>query len=786
MFKNSILTALRNIKRHKAHSFINILGLSIGLACCILIFLWVHHEVGYDRFHENAERIFRIVEMQEQSGEPFPVAVTPAPLGPGMLQDFPEVINFTRFQTYGFGYISSGEEKFKANITLADPNFFDMFTFPIVAGDREVMFNDLLNVVISEEMAHKFFGDENPIGKTLQVNTATILNVTGVFQNVADNSHLDFDYIVPFEVLKKFGGDLEAWGSNAYYTYIQLEENVDWIEFDEKIEGYLAAHDVGYPVKLNLQPLKDIHLHSHYVADLGGHGDIIYVRIFSIIAAFILLIACINFMNLSTARAETRAREVGIKKVVGSQKSTLIRQFLGEAVILSFISLFFTIVMVELLLPIFNAISGKELTFFSGQGPWIYVLLLAITLFTGVFAGSYPAFILSSFKPINVLKGTLKVGKKGVLFRRLLVIIQFAITIIMIIGTLVVFKQVQFVHNKELGYTKEQILNFSFRDQTMESSTTLKNELLKLPQVLNVSRGSAYPYNIVNSGYGYDWRTKQDDERVLIHYLRVDYEFFETLDIKLAEGRTFSPDMPTDSSAIIINETAAALMGFDDPLSEQVTDHYDNNKAYNIIGVVKDFHFKKLQTEIEPLFISLSTQPYICFVRLNTEDIEGTLAQIKNIWNDLNPSIPFEYTFLDETYGSLYRAEKRMLTIFKYFTIMAIMISCLGLFGLISYMTQRRTREIGIRKVMGASVNNIVVLLTEESIKWVLIANIIAWPIAYFAMSRWLNTFVYKISLQSTYFILAGVLSMLIAIITISFQTLRAALRNPSEAMRYE
>jgi len=356
----------------------------------------------------------------------------------------------------------------------------------------------------------------------------------------------------------------------------------------------------------------------------------------------------------------------------------------------------------------------------------------------------------------------------------------------MIIGTLVVFKQVQFVHNKELGYTKEQILNFSFRDQTMESSTTLKNELLKLPQVLNVSRGSAYPYNIVNSGYGYDWRTKQDDERVLIHYLRVDYEFFETLDIKLAEGRTFSPDIPTDSSAIIINETAAALMGFDDPLSEQVTDHYDNNKAYNIIGVVKDFHFKKLQTEIEPLFISLSTQPYICFVRLNTEDIEGTLAQIKNIWNDLNPSIPFEYTFLDETYGSLYRAEKRMLTIFKYFTIMAIMISCLGLFGLISYMTQRRTREIGIRKVMGASVNNIVVLLTEESIKWVLIANIIAWPIAYFAMSRWLNTFVYKISLQSTYFILAGVLSMLIAIITISFQTLRAALRNPSEAMRYE
>ncbi len=786
MFKNSILITLRNIKRHKGHSFINILGLSIGLACCILIFLWVHHELSFDRFHANAHRIFRVVEMQEQSGEPFPVAVTPAALGPGMLQDFPEVINFTRFQTYGFGYINIGEDKFKANITLADPNFFEMFTFPIIAGDKETMFDELLNVVISEEMAHKFFGDENPIGKTLQVNTSTILNVTGVFHNVADNSHLKFDYVVAFEVLKNFGGNLESWGSNSYYTYIQLEENVDWIEFDEKIEGYLAAHDVGYPVKLNLQPLTDIHLHSHYVADIGGHGDILYVRLFSLIALFVLVIACINFMNLATARAENRAREVGIKKVVGSQKNTLVRQFLGEAIILSLISLFFSIVIVELLLPLFNNIAGKELSFFSGQDPLIYVFLFAVTLFTGIFAGSYPAFVLSSFKPINVLKGILKAGKKGVLFRRILVILQFVITIILIIGTIIVFKQVQFVHNKELGYTKEQVLNFSFRDQTSENYTTLKHELLKLPQVINVSRGSAYPYSIVNSGYGYDWRTKQDDERVLVHQLRVDYDFFKTLDIELAEGRAFSPDMPTDSSAIIVNETAVALMGFDDPLSEQVTDHYQNNKPYNIIGVVKDFHFKKLQTEIEPLFISLSSQAYVSFVRLSTEDIDGTLAQIKNIWNDINPDTPLEYSFMDETYGNLYRAEKRMLTIFNYFTIMAILISCLGLFGLISYMTARRTREIGIRKVMGASVKNIVLLLTEESVKWVLIANVLAWPIAYLAMSRWLNTFVYKIPFHITYFIFAGILSLLIAIITISFQTLRAALRNPSESMRYE
>jgi len=317
MFKNYLKIAVRNFLRNKIFSFINILGLAIGMAVCILILLWVRHELSYDRFHANADRIFRVVEMQQQSGEPFPVAVTPAPLGPGMLQDFPEVVNFSRFQTYSLGYIYHGDDMFKANITLADPGIFEMFTFPILAGDKEVMFDDLYNVVISKEMADKIFADEDPLGKTLQINKSTILNVTGVFQNVAENSHLDFDYILPFEVLKEFGGNLEEWGSNAFYTYIQLQENVDWHEFDSKIEGYLEDHEVGYPVKLNLQPLTDIHLHSHYVADIGGHGDIIYVRIFSMIAAFILLIACINFMNLSTARSSKRAREVGLRKVVG-------------------------------------------------------------------------------------------------------------------------------------------------------------------------------------------------------------------------------------------------------------------------------------------------------------------------------------------------------------------------------------------------------------------------------------------------------------------------------------
>ena len=786
MFRNSLLTAFRNIKRHKGHGFINILGLSIGLTCCILIFLWVHHELSFDRFHENAERIFRVVEMQEQSGEPFPVAVTPAALGPGMLQDFPEVINFTRFQTYGFGYISSGEEKHKANITLADPSFFEMFTFPIIAGNKEVMFDDLYNVVISEETAYKFFGDEDPIGKTLEVNSSINLTVTGVFQSIADNSHLDFEYIVTFEVLKLFGGDLESWGSNSYYTYIQLEKNADWVEFDAKIEGYLADHDVGYPVKLNLQPLTAIHLHSHYVADIGGHGDILYVRLFSLVAIFVLVIACINFMNLSTARAETRALEVGIKKVVGSQRRTLIKQFIGEALILSLISLLFAVILVELLLPLFNNISGKELNFFSGQDAFIYIFLVLVAVITGLVSGSYPAFVLSSFKPINVLKGTMKSGKKGVIFRRVLVIIQFSITIILIIGTLVVFKQVQFIHNKELGYSKEQILTFVLRSQTVGNYETLKSEILKLPQIQKVTTASAYPHRIVNSGYGYDWRTKPDDERVLIHYLNVEYDFFQTLSMEFVQGREFSPNMPTDSSAIILNETAVALLGFDDPLSEQVTDHYQNNKPYHIIGVVKDFHFKKLQTEIEPLFITLSPQSSYCFIKLNTEDIENTLAQIKNVWEKVNPSIPFEYSFLDENYNRLYRAEQRMLTIFKYFTIMAILISSLGLFGLISYMTTRRTREIGIRKVMGASVRNIVFLLTEESIKWVLIANIIAWPIAYLALSKWLNTFVYRTTMSLTFFILAGLLSIFIAIITISFQTIRAALRNPSDSMRYE
>ncbi len=411
MFRNFIKVAIRNIFRHRGFSFINILGLAIGMACCILILMWVQHELSYDRFHENADNIYRVVEMQQQSGEPFPVAVTPAPMGPAMQEDFPEVVNFTRVMTYFSGYVKYNDgEIFREYITLADPNIFEMFTFPILAGDREVMFDDLYNVAISETVAEKYFGEEDPLGKELQINNSITIKVTGVFKNIADNSHLDFDFIVPFEVLKDFGSNLEEWGSNSYYTYIQLQEKVNWLEFDAKIENYLEDHDVGYPVKLNLQPLTEIHLLSDYVADIGGHGDIIYVKIFSIIALFILLIACINFMNLSTARSANRAKEIGLRKVIGSFRKNLIIQFLGESLLMAIMAMFIALILVEVSLPYFNNIHGKELELFSAASAVYF--LIAITIVTGIVAGVYPALYLSSFKPISVLNNILSSGSK--------------------------------------------------------------------------------------------------------------------------------------------------------------------------------------------------------------------------------------------------------------------------------------------------------------------------------------------------------------------------------------
>jgi putative ABC transport system permease protein len=784
MFKNYLKIAVRNFLRNKIFSFINILGLAIGMAVCILILLWVRHELSYDRFHANADRIFRVVEMQQQSGEPFPVAVTPAPLGPGMLQDFPEVVNFSRFQTYSLGYIYHGDDMFKANITLADPGIFEMFTFPILAGDKEVMFDDLYNVVISKEMADKIFADEDPLGKTLQINKSTILNVTGVFQNVAENSHLDFDYILPFEVLKEFGGNLEEWGSNAFYTYIQLQENVDWHEFDSKIEGYLEDHEVGYPVKLNLQPLTDIHLHSHYVADIGGHGDIIYVRIFSMIAAFILLIACINFMNLSTARSSKRAREVGLRKVVGSSRRHLIRQFFGESILLACLAMIIALALVELALPYFNDIHGKDLGLFRDFN--IIGLLVGITITAGLLSGIYPALLLSSFQPVTVLKASISGNSGKGTFRKILVIVQFSLSIILIISTIIIHKQLNFIFNSDVGLNREEIISFRANNIPEKDLSAFETELRKLANVKSVTASSQYPTDFATSGYGYTWEGLAEDDRVLIHTLSVGYDFFETFEMEMLEGRSFSRQFASDTLTFVINEKAAEVMGFANP-TEQVLHYRYQDETGSVIGVVRNFNFKHIRNSVEPLVIRLYPQfSGVIHVKLQASAASQTITEIEQIWQKFVPDIPFEYRFMDSMFERIYRAEQQMGKIFDYFTGFAILISCLGLFGLASFMTEQRFKEIGIRKVLGASITSVMLLLVKEFSKWVLIANFIAWPVAWFVMNKWLQSFAYKTDFGLWIFIVSGLGALVVALITISLRTFNAAIQNPVKALKYE
>ncbi|MCF7794609.1 MAG: ABC transporter permease [Candidatus Cloacimonetes bacterium] len=784
MLKNYFKVAFRNIARHKGFSFINIIGLAIGMAVCILILLWVRHELSYDRFHVNVDNIFRVVEMQEQSGEPFPVAVTPAALGPAILEDFPEVINFTRFQTYSFGYIPCGEEMLKANITLADHGLFEMFSFSILAGDKQKMFDDLFNMVISEETAYKIFGDENPIGQTIELNENTIFNVTGVFQNIPDNSHLDFDFVVPFEILKEFGGDLEGWGSNSYYTYIQLQENANWQELDKKIDNYLTDHDAGYPVVVNLQPLTEIHLHSHYVADLDGHGDIIYVRIFSIIALFILLIACINFMNLSTARSTKRAREVGLRKIVGSSRNKLIIQFFGESIFLAIIAMIVALVFVELAIPFFNDISGKELSLFNNSG--VIWLLLLLTVITGLMSGIYPALLLSSFKPVSVLKSSLIGGQRKGVFRKILVIVQFSLSIILIISTILIHKQINFIFQSDVGFSRDQIVSFSSRGLSSEDLNVFKEEVKNISGINSITATSQYPTDFANSGYGFKWEGLGDEERVLIHNLTVGYDFFESFEMEMVEGRSFSRQFPSDTLAYVINEKAVEVMGFSNPTEQMIEDLYAEISG-PIIGVVKNFNYKHIRNKVEPLVIRFDPNLMGVFhAKIQSGNIQEVLDKMETVWQEFVPDNPFEYRFLDDMFERMYNAEKQMGKIFDYFTGFAILISCLGLFGLASFMTEQRFKEIGIRKVLGASISSVMLLLVKEFTKWVLIANIIAWPVAWFVMNKWLQSFAYKTDFGLWIFVVSGLSALIVAVITISFRSFNAAIQNPVKALKYE
>ncbi|MBN1273201.1 MAG: ABC transporter permease [Candidatus Aminicenantes bacterium] len=780
MVKNYMKITLRNLRKQKLHSFINITGLAIGIACCLIIFLWIQGELGYDRLHDNSQELFRVVQESPQGGQIFHVSVTPSGLAAYLENQYPEILYSSRYITTK-AKVGREEDYLRESVALVDESFLEMFSFPLLDGKLQAVLQDPYSIAISETIKKKYFADENPLGKTLRIGEmGTDMTVTGVLQDIPKNSHMEFECLIPFKILGESGANMNDWTNNNYSTYVQLQKNVPYTEVEAKISGVIQKHVPRASSTLYLQPVTKIHLYS-----LGGGGPITYLTIFAGMAIFILLIASINYMNLSTARSANRAREVGIRQVVGANRPQLIKQFMGESILFSVIAMIFGLLLVHFLLPTFSRLAEKPITIEYTSS--LFLLLLGLTLFTGILSGIYPAFVLSSFRAVRVLKGTFKSRSGSAVFRRFLVVFQFSLSIFLIIGTLFVFRQMDFLMKKELGYNKENIVCLPMRYQLSRNFTPFKTELLKNPNILSMTRANTTPDIKQSSvaGYDFSWDGRQEGNNFPgIHVMGVDADYQKTFDIKMAEGRFFSEKIPADlKDSCVINEAAAAAMGLESPLGIRV---YWDDFIGKIIGVIKDFHFSSLHDEIEPLMMRMHwSMDNIC-IRIRPENISGSIGHIKSTQKELFPGETFEYKFLDARLSHRYLAEKRMKKILIFATIIAILISCLGLLGLASFTAEQKTKEIGIRKVLGSSVAGIIVLLSQEFMKWVLLANLIAWPAAYLAVHSWLRNFAYRINIGWQVFLLSGFLALVISLFTVCYQALKAALANPVDSMRYE
>jgi putative ABC transport system permease protein len=800
MLSNYLKVALRNIFRHKGYSFINVAGLAIGMTCCILILLWVQDELSYDRYHENADRIYRLC-IDANVGTQLRAPVTMAPAAPAMISEFPEVVNAARMVRPERVSVKYEDRTFREeNVGYADNSMFDLFTFPFISGDPQTALASPYSVVITEEMAKKYFGDQEPVGKTLRLDDEADFTVTGVVKNVPPNSHFSFNMLRSFETLYRENPQLmEAWLTARFYTYLLLAEDSDHKKLEEKFAAFVDRHmgeflgAMGGTVKLFLQPLTKIHLYSDFERDLSAGGDITDVYLFSGIALFVLLIACFNFVNLATARSATRAREVGMRKTLGAGRGKLIGQFLGESVIYSLISIVLACILLELALPLFNSLAQRELSLNYFQRPWLIPGLAGLALAVGLLAGCYPAFFLSSFKPVRVLKGSWSKTASGSGFRRVLVVAQFVISIALIIGTITIYNQINFMKSKKLGFDKEHVLVIPGLNQaTRQSYLSIRDELMNIPGVRAVGASSLVPGRGLTKSLFFP-EGFSDDQPQTMDYLIVDPDYIPTMGMEIAEGRNFSADLATDpTESAIINQTAARKFGWDSPIGKTFRlfsppGGEGETQILTVIGVLKDFHLQSLHRKIEPqiIFYDLSGVNNIS-VRIAPENITHTMGLLKQEWKKIYPQRPFDYFFMDESFDSQYRAEERFGIITLYFSLLAILIGCLGLFGMSSYSAERRTREIGIRKVLGASVAGITFLLSREFTKWVLVANVIAWPLAYYAMSRWLENFAYRANINITAFALAGAGALAIAIATVSYQAIKTALINPVETIRYE
>jgi putative ABC transport system permease protein len=810
MLRNYFKIAWRNLVRNKAFSAINITGLAAGLACFILIALYVTDELNFDRFNEKAERIYRLDSDIKIGGSSLKLAVMSDPMGATLKRDYPEVEAYTRFFANYSRLVKKGNSFISEDdVVHADSTLFDVFTIPFLQGEPKHALTEPQSVVITESAAKKYFGTPDALGKQIEIKEGKnhFFKVTGVIKDFPKAASFHFDFIMSMHnVDYEFGNYL----SNNFPTFIVLKEGTDYKKFDKNFKQVINKYVLpqakdfmqiksmeefekgGNKLEIFLTPLTSIHLHSDKMGEFEANSSIQYVYIFAAVALFVLLIACINFMNLSTARSANRSREVGIRKVLGSERKALITQFLVESIITVLIALVFAIIIAAFVLPLFNDIAAKQLTLSSLLFGKIGIVLLLIPFVVGALAGSYPALYMSSFKPIAVLKGKINAGFKKSTFRSVLVVFQFAVSVVLIIGTIIIYRQLDYIQTTKLGFNRDQVLVVNTTNANGdEAARTFKNEILQLSGVKSGTIAGFLPVaNSARNDNTFSTGTVMDNHNALnMQNWRVDYDYLQTLGMELVSGRNFSKDFGSDSSAIIINEAALKLTGFNDPIGKTLYggDGPDNKLVpHTIIGVVKNFHFESLRSNIGPLCLRLGNSNWQMAFKISTNKIAPLLSQVENKYKAIFPGLPFSYQFLDDSFGQMYRTEQRAGKVALVFAVLTIMIACLGLFGLATYMAEQRTKEIGVRKVLGASVSTIVNLLSKDFLKLVAIATVIAIPTAWLAMHTWLQDFAYRTDLGWWIFAVAAIIVAVIAIATVSTQAIKAALANPVKSLRTE
>jgi putative ABC transport system permease protein len=807
MFRNYLMVALRNIRKHKGYSLINVIGLAVGIASCLLILLFVQSELSYDRFHEKPERIYRVGFKFHVGTNQFDAALGPCPLAGALLRDFPEVESATRIfarqSRGGDVFVRYGENRFKEKrFFWADPDLFDILTIRFIKGDPEDALAQPNSVILSNEAAEKYFGQKDPMGKMLELEDGSLYMVKGVTEKWPEPSHFHFDFLASFSSLPK-SMDPDFYDT-AVFTYILLRENASIEQLEAKlpefsgkcmapiIEKIMAVPykeflESGNFIGFMTQPLLDIHLHSDWGNELEPQGNFNTVIIFSAIAFLILVVACINFINLTTARSTQRANEVGVRKVVGSSHGQLIRQFLSESIMLSLIAILLALIIVELALPIFNNLVGKSFSSFYFQN-WTFLLSVFLgALIIGAAAGSYPAFLMASYRPVAVLKGTIQSSLRGRRFRNILVVFQFCASITLLVGTTVIYAQLHYVQNKELGFEKEHVVVVQRAEKLGTQQEAFKNRLKQHSDVLSVTFTDSLPQMLLEAKVFQKEGEGSNTNNTLIT-ISADHDFLETYGIQLVEGRYFERDRSLDSEAIVLNQAAVKTLDIQNPLEKRLILVGLRRRPMDIVGIINDFHMEPLHVKIGPTaMILIGNRPGVLLsVQVRPGNLQKTLGYMEEQWNQFTNNQPFEYVFFDDQFDLIYKAEIQAGKVITAFACLAIFIACLGLLGLASFMAGQRTKEIGIRKVLGATVSGIMILLNKDFIKWVLIANLIAWPLAYYVMNKWLQSFAYRISLTIWMFLSSAAVALIIALLTVSYQSVKAALGNPVDSLRYE